>query len=269
MQRDSWQKTLLVTVVLCLVCSLLVSAAAVGLRDFQQANKRREMQRNVLVAAGLFEEGVKVEEAYKNVRPAIVDLRTGEVMQTEAFTSQLGLTRLEEYDQRRAAKVEDLSVRLPLTEDVAAIRRREHYAYVFFVKQENEPDLIVLPIRGYGLWSTLYGFIALDLGSLQKGPEQAEIRGLTFYEHGETPGLGGEVDNPRWKARWVGKKVFDENWNVVIEVVKSITEKEHQVDALSGATITSNGVTSMLQFWLGEQGFGPFLKRLAEAEMTD
>ncbi|MDF1667135.1 MAG: FMN-binding protein, partial [Planctomycetota bacterium] len=94
---------------------------------------------------------------------------------------------------------------------------------------------------------------------------------LTFYEHGETPGLGGEVDNPKWKAKWPGKLVFAElgsdpkTWDKVrIEVTKSSGDgKPHAVDALSGATITSNGVTRLLQFWLGDNGFGPYIRKLA------
>ena len=123
---------------------------------------------------------------------------------------------------------------------------------------------IVLPIRGYGLWSTLWGFIAIDTASLRQGPEQAVVRGLTYYDHKETPGLGGEVDNPTWKDQWKGKHIFDANWNVILDVVKNPPNPDYQVEAISGATITSRGVSSMMQYWLGEDGFGPFLQKLQE-----
>ena len=119
---------------------------------------------------------------------------------------------------------------------------------------------MVLPIRGYGLWSTLWGFVAIDAQSLKKGPGYVTITGLKYYEQKETPGLGGEVDNPNWRAKWPGKHVYDSNWNVQIEVTKGGSHGEYEVDALSGATITSNGVTNMMQFWFGEDGFRPFLK---------
>jgi Na+-transporting NADH:ubiquinone oxidoreductase subunit C len=122
----------------------------------------------------------------------------------------------------------------------------------------------VLPIRGYGLWSTLKGFVAIDAVSLSDGPASARVRGLTYYQHGETPGLGGEVDNPGWKAKWPGKRIFDSKWNVKLKVSKS-PRGAHDVDALTGATITSNAVSNMLAFWLGPDGYGPFLKKLAAA----
>ena len=94
------------------------------------------------------------------------------------------------------------------------------------------------------------------------------VRGLTYYKHGETPGLGGEVDNQLWKAKWPGKEVYDSDWNVKVEVTKSVTDDTCQVDALSGATLTSNGVTNMLRFWLGSKGFGPYLQQLAGVAET-
>jgi Na+-transporting NADH:ubiquinone oxidoreductase subunit C len=118
-----------------------------------------------------------------------------------------------------------------------------------------------LPVEGYALWSTLYGFLALDV-------DTKTVRGLTYYQHGETPGLGGEVDNPAWKALWPGRIAYDEQWLPTIRVIKgkagSASEDPHQVDGLSGATLTSRGVTNMLQFWLGENGFGPYLAKFRE-----
>ena len=123
----------------------------------------------------------------------------------------------------------------------------------------DEGKKLVLPIRGYGLWSTLRGFIALDYDSLKETPDNVEIKGITYYSHKETPGLGGEVDNPEWKSLWIGKRVYDGAWDVKIECAKGASG-EYQVDSLSGATITSQGVTNMLQFWMGEEGFRPFLE---------
>jgi Na+-transporting NADH:ubiquinone oxidoreductase subunit C len=110
-----------------------------------------------------------------------------------------------------------------------------------------------------GLWSILYGYLALDT-------DLTTIRGITFYEQGETAGLGGEVENPRWKALWPGRRAFDERGNVKIQVKKGVAgppaEDPYQVDGLSGATLTSRGVTNMIRFWLGPDGFGPFIAQL-------
>ncbi|MCH7989393.1 MAG: NADH:ubiquinone reductase (Na(+)-transporting) subunit C, partial [Planctomycetes bacterium] len=172
---------------------------------------------------------------------------------------------IDEFDQRKASKDPHQSKTLSSENDPAVLKRREKYSFVYLVKKtDGSLDQVVLPIRGYGLWSTLYGFLALDA-------DTTTIRGLTFYEHMETPGLGGEVDSPKFKDQWKDpdnpKLAFDENWNVAIEVIKGkVTpndpQRQHKADGLSGATITTRGVSNMLQYWLGEDGFGPFLKTI-------
>lgn len=256
MPRDSIRHTFFVAFVLCVCCSVLVSVAAVLLRPAQQANKLAFMKKNILIAAGLFDEKEHkhkdVEKLFLQVETRIVNLETGE------YTDE---PNVDQYDQRKAAKDPDWSKKIPSENDPAVLKRREKYSLVYLIRKENNSlDQIVLPIRGYGLWSTLYGFLALDA-------DTTTIRGITFYEHGETPGLGGEVDKPDWKAQWNGKKPFDENWNVKIEVIKGVVtpddpQRKYKVDGLSGATITTRGVSNMLQFWLGEDGFGPFLKTI-------
>jgi Na+-transporting NADH:ubiquinone oxidoreductase subunit C len=117
-----------------------------------------------------------------------------------------------------------------------------------------------------GLWGTMYGFIAID-------KDLNTIQGLTFYKHKETPGLGAEIDNPNWKAKWPGRLIHDDSGNIAIKVIKgpaaSPSEAPHQVDGLSGATLTSNGVTNLLKFWLGDNGFGPYLQSLGGKSLTE
>lgn len=245
-------KTFGVAFGVCLVCSVLVSAAAVSLRPAQEANKAIEKKRNILIAAGLMEEGKSIDELYGKIRPRLVELATGEYVE--------GIDP-ESYDQRRAAKDPSMSDPVPPEQDIASIRRKARYAPVYLVEGERGIEKVIFPIHGLGLWSTLYGFIALDAKDLNT------IRGLVFYEHGETPGLGGEVDNPRWQALWKGKQAFDESGRVRIEVIKGKVdpnrpEARFQVDGLSGATLTSRGVDRMVKYWLGRNGFGPYLARL-------
>lgn len=263
-QRDSVGHTFNVAVTLCLVCATVVSAAAVLLRERQQQNRSLEERKNVLIAADdLFDpvpvsQGGKghtnadVPELFEQVAPKVVDLAG----------SDWYVDAPDDYNQRQATQDRTLSDAIPDERDVAGIKRREKLSYVYLVIRNGTADQVVLPIRGYGLWSTLWGFISIDLDSLKQGPEHAFVRGLTFYEHKETPGLGGEVDNPRWKQSWKGKHIFDADWNVILEVVKRPSEPDHEVDGLSGATITSNGVSNMIQYWLGEEGFGPYLTKL-------
>lgn len=238
----------------CVVCAIFVSSAAVALQDLQEANETLERRRNVLVAAGLAtdDEALTREEVdarFEAVEPVIIDLATGEPVPGVDPT---------EFDQRQATM--DAATSRVAPENNAGLPRIPEQALVYELRDENgDLELVILPISGMGLWSTLYGFVALD-ADLQT------IRGLTYYEHQETPGLGGEVDNPRWKALWPGRMAYDDDLDVRIEVVRGQAgppeADPYRVDGLAGATMTSRGVTNMMRFWLGEHGFRPYLERL-------
>lgn len=253
--KDSIAKTLTVATLLCVVCSVIVSTAAVMLKPAQIANKELDFKRNILSAAGLLNPSESVEEQFKNVEIKMVDLDTGQ------FTNDI---KPSNYDQRKASKDPKLSEELSNEEDLAKIGRVEEYAKVYIATTDAGQKVVVLPVRGYGLWSTLYGFLAVE-------GDMNTVVGFGFYEHGETPGLGGEVDNPRWKGLWPGKKLFNEDGSIAIEVVKGSVDPstkgaEHKVDGLSGATLTSKGVHNLLQFWLGEEGYGAFLANMKKGK---
>ena len=249
--NDKTSKILLVALSLCLVCSVIVSTAAVLLKPAQEANKSLDKKRNILQAAGMLDPDVSIDEQFASVNTRVVDLRTGK------FTDDVDPER---YDQRKAAKDPAQSLKLDSDQDMAKISRRENYAVIYLVEGEGgELDKIILPVHGYGLWSTLYGFVALEA-------DANTVAGLGFYEHAETPGLGGEVDNPRWKALWPGKQVYKDG-TVKIGLVKGSVDPaganaDWEIDGLSGATLTARGVTNLVQFWLGEDGFEPFLENL-------
>jgi Na+-transporting NADH:ubiquinone oxidoreductase subunit C len=253
--NDGTKKTLFVAFALCIVCSVIVSTAAVVLKPAQEANKTLDRKRNILAAAGMLDESLTVEEQFSKVSSKLVDLRTGKFSDAEDP---------EHYDQRKAAKDPSKSEELPSADDIANITRRENYAVVYLVGSDGEQfDKVILPIHGAGLWSTLYGFIALE-------SDANTVAGLGFYEHGETPGLGGEVDNPRWKALWPGKEVY-KNGEAALGLIKGNVDRNSsdaawQVDGLSGATLTSRGVSNLVQFWMGENGFSLFLSKLKSGE---
>lgn len=249
--QGSVRYNLIFATIVCVVCAVFVSVSAVALRDKQQENATLDKYRNVLLAAGLAKDGEdlsaeEIETRFEPVEQVVIDLETGE--ETDIDPSS--------FDQRKAAMDPEQSE--PAPPNAARVQRLPHHALVYRLVDNGETRALVLPIQGAGLWSTLYGFLALD-GDLET------IRGLTYYEQGETAGLGGEVDNPRWKALWPGRKVFDENLEPKIAVIKGEagppSEDPYRVDGLSGATITSRSVTNMLHFWLGDEGFGPFLRR--------
>ena len=261
--KDSIQNVIVIALVVCLFCAIVVAGSAVALKERRVENKALDKSKNVLIAAGLFEEGVtKVEDIntlFARFEPRVVDLRTKQLLsEAEVATveQQLEISFLD-YDQRKAAKDPALSSALTDLEDVASINRREHYSLIYLLRSESGIDRIVLPVHGYGLWSTLYGFLALEA-------DGNTVSGITFYEHAETAGLGGEVDNPAWKAKWPGKQIYADHGGVAMRVIKgavdpNAAESVHQVDGLSGATLTSNGVSNMIAYWLGDDGYGPVL----------
>ncbi len=247
---DSPGKTIIVAVVLCLFCSMVVATAAVNLRPIQEANKLKDKQVNILQVAGKYEPGVDIAEAFAAFEPRIVELESG------TFTDEFDAAS---FDDRAAAS--DPALSISLSDDPAGIGRQTKYATVYLLNDDaGNLDKVILPIYGYGLWSTLYGFIALE----ENGND---IFGLQFYEHAETPGLGAEVDNPRWKAMWNGKKLRDESGELQITVAKGTGHEDHHIDALAGATLTSVGVDNLVRFWMGEAGFAPFLESLKEGEL--
>jgi len=261
--KDSIQNVIVIALVVCLFCAIVVAGSAVALKERRVENKALDKSKNVLVAAGLFEEGVtKVEDIntlFARFEPRVVDLRTKQLLsEAEVATveQQLEISFLD-YDQRKAAKDPALSSALTDLEDIASINRCEHYSLIYLLRSESGIDRIVLPVHGYGLWSTLYGFLALEA-------DGNTVSGITFYEHAETAGLGGEVDNPAWKAKWPGKQIYADHGGVAMRVIKgavdpNAAESVHQVDGLSGATLTSNGVSNMIAYWLGDDGYGPVL----------
>lgn len=249
--NDSTKKTIIVAVSLCFVCSILVSASAVLLKPMQLSNKKADIKKNIIAVADLKSDGSNIDELFKQFEVKIVDLETG------AYVDDVDPAT---YDQRKAAGDPIQSIMLTGEQDIAGIGKRAKLAKIYLLKEGAEVKQIVLPVHGYGLWSTLYGFLSLE-------SDGNTIKGIKFYQHAETPGLGGEVDNPRWQAKWIGKTIFDDKGDLRFEIVRGQVAagnaaENHQVDGLSGATLTSQGVSNMVNYWLGEGGFGPFLTKL-------
>jgi Na+-transporting NADH:ubiquinone oxidoreductase subunit C len=256
--NDTIKKTLIVAVSLCLVCSALISFSAVELRDLQEANKTLDKQNKILSAAGLLKEGSDVSELFKSIDSKIVNLETGK------FDFDINVL---DYDEGSFSRNPETSIELSSDKDIALLKRRENFQTVYLHYEKENLNAIILPVRGYGLWGTMKGYLALR-------PDFKTIIGLEFFDHKETPGLGGEIDNPKWKAIWKGKEVFSNSGDVVISVIKGSVDKssnqsKYQVDGLSGATITSNGVTNLLSFWLGDMGYGPLIENIKSSETKD
>jgi len=258
-QKESTVRTLMVALVVCLVCSVFVAGAAVALKPIQVENRELDKQRSILAIAGLGEAEMSRKQIKalfaERIRMRVVDLQTGKFTDAQDAAT---------FDPLKAAKDPKLSDALPGEQDIASIKRRERFSTVYLVESDGQLATLILPVRGYGLWSTLHGFLAVK-GDLDT------VVGLGFYQHAETPGLGGEVDNPKWKALWPGKTLFDEQGAPAVQIIKGSVDPQspqasHQVDGLAGATLTSKGVHNLLQFWLGRNGFGPFIANLRAGE---
>ncbi|MGL4724169.1 MAG: Na(+)-translocating NADH-quinone reductase subunit C [Scandinavium sp.] len=257
--NDSIGKTLLVVLVLCLVCSIVVAGSAVGLKSRQQEQKALDKQRNILSVAGLMQPEMKPEEVAsvfaERITPRLLDLKSGDLLDKDPASFNQGL----------ALKDPAQSTVLEANQDPAGIKRRSNVVEIYLVKNEQQKiQEVVLPIYGNGLWSMMYAFVALDV-------DGRTMKGITYYDQGETPGLGGEVENPSWRKQFIGKKILDDNGMPALKVMKGAARPgdEYAVDGLSGATLTSNGVQHSFDFWMGEQGFGPFLKQIREGGLNN
>lgn len=252
-QKDSIFRTFLVAFVTCAVCSVFVSTAAIVLKPIQEKNAALFKNKNILVACGLIDKNdsitaEKCTEMLDSIRILKVDLSTNKIVAEGAEALQ--------YDERTAAKTVGELVKISGSPYKVGLSTRGRYGLVFIAKNpETNETRVVLPIVGKGLWSVLKGFITLD------GADMNTVKCLLFYEQAETAGLGGEIENPNWTAKWVGKKAFDGNAPAV-KVIKGAATSDFEVDGISGATLTGSGVTATVDYWLAQ--YQPFLNQLAE-----
>ena len=265
MARESKRKTIGVALGVCLVCSILVSAAAVSLKGRQNENKKLDKLKNILIAGDLYSDNIDLDKKFKeNIEPRIINLENGHILSEDEYNEKLNL---KDFEIKAMADDSEYGKKISGDNDIAGIKRRPKFMIIYNVMADTLMEKVILPVYGKGLWSTMYGFIALD-------KDLKTIKGFTFYEHGETPGLGGEVDNPRWKAIWNGKKAFDDEWNVKIEVLKGAVDptnpkSQYQVDGLSGSTLTTRGIDNLVKYWLGENGYGHYLAKLREGRINE
>ena len=270
--KDSIQNTFLVAGTLCLVCAALVSIAAVSLKPIKLKNILLDKRTNILKVCGFSQE--EIDEAggvnalfEERFETFIIDLDSGSESLEGAKEAageagkNFGKTPddfINDYDQMWCSKSKKTPVadEVPKKEDICGIKFREKFSHVFLMKSETgEIQKYVFPVRSYGLWSMMQGYLAVE-------PDLQTVAGLTFYDQKETPGLGGEVTKEYWKEKWVGKKIFADDGKVVLRVAKALPDDDpNGVDAISGATITSNGVTNLVKYWMGDRGFGPFIEK--------
>lgn len=255
MSNDSLLKTFLVAIAVCFVCATAVTTANVALRPRIEANKLNFKRGNIALAAGLLKPGYKTSEidaAFKKIDIQVVDLKTGKFVSNDKEFNPLT------FDSRSVLKNPEMTM-VPEGAVKPGVQTVPRYETVYIVKNDKgELERLVLPFFGKGLWSTMYGFVSLE-------SDFQTVGRLLYYDQLETAGLGGEVENPNWANKWIGKKAFDPAGNPKVHVIKGIVDnsdaqKEYKVDGISGATLTCNGVNNQLTYWLTE--FKPLINQL-------
>lgn len=247
-----------VTIILCLVCSFLVSTAAVLLNSIYRENQRLDKINNILQVSGLDIQDKDSEAIFRQfISVRLIELKSGRFLSDDEFNDELNI---EHFDSQLLANHPVYGKTISPDADIAKLKIRPRFMPVYFVSNGEQVQQLVLPVYGKGLWSTVYGFLAL-------ASDLTTIKGISFYQHGETPGLGGEIDNPKWKKSWQGKKVFSKDHQLQIKVLRGTVDStsvtaQYQIDGLAGATLTSRGISNLVRYWLGQDGYGPLLQRL-------
>ena len=256
MPKDNMKNTIIVALCVAVICSLFVCVTSVMLKSIQEKNKTKERIKNILIAGDIYYPDISIQKLYKKkVRPELINLQTG-----KPASKNDKLPDIKNFTIKKAINNLHMSTFIKPENDIAKISRKPKYVVIFKVIKNNKLDKVILPIVGKGLWSTMYGFIALD-------EDIKTVAGFTIYEHGETPGLGGEVDNPLWKNIWKGKIAYNSSEELQLKVIKGQVERDslnsrYCIDGLSGATITTRGVDAMIQFWLSDKGYKKYLEQL-------
>jgi Na+-transporting NADH:ubiquinone oxidoreductase subunit C len=213
--------------IVTIICAGLLSSAAYYLKDKQQTNVEVDMKKNILKA-------VKLLESNKISQEEILDSYNKNI---ESFAvNNLG----EIIDLSEGILVEDID---PEKEDTKPEAERRFPVYV--KKSGTDVSAYCIPIIGKGLWSTMYGYLALE-------PDLSTILGITFYKQAETPGLGSEVEAESFQNKFIGKQIWGEEDNLVaVKILKLKPSPNspniiHEVAGISGATKTSDGVMNLL-----------------------
>lgn len=256
MNNDSPQKALLVVFCVALFCSVLVSGAAISLKPLQERNALVERSRNIVGLTGLAEAGDRLSsdeilEIAQQLDTRVINLETGQ------FDTSIDPVS---FSSRAARNDQDWSVAIPAELDIANLGRRATHEVIYLVWDGDELSRVIFPIVGQGMWSTLWGFVALqaDLNT---------IAAATFYEQAETAGLGDQITRTSWLDVWAGRRMFGDNGMVRFRVASGPVDPasraaEFQVDGLTGATVTGNAVTNLVSYWFGPHGYAAFLSEL-------
>lgn len=264
--KESYSKVILFVLVVSFISSVVVSSIAVYLKPMQVRNVKLDLKKNILKAAGFsvdsgYSKDVdsmsvnEIESLYsKYIKPVVVDIKNGDINESLDYKS---------YDQDKASRTKGNFFIAP--PNGARVMRVPNNMIVYF-RLDNQGGIAgyIFSMSGAGLWSNMKAFVSL-------GVDFNTINSLVYYEQKETAGLGAEVENPKWLKLWKNKKIFNSDRQVSITVTKdpSSAQTPYGVDALSGATLTGNGVTESFKFWFGPSGYGKFINKFSSSRSSN
>ena len=247
--NDSRTKTVLVAFLVSAVCAALVSGATVILRPIQTANRAAEEQARIeTLVRGIPGMATLLEQSGGTLSTVVIDLDTGRAAQD--VTTDTLATALADPGNWTA---------LEPGADRAGLGHRPNYAQIFLLRDAERISLVLLPVTGSGYGGRIDAILAL-------GGDMNTIQGIAITGHSETPGLGGRIEEASWQASFPGTEIRDAGGEIRFGVARGTATTVHEVDGITGATRTGRGVTGMVRFWLGPEGYGPLIDAIGRGE---
>lgn len=247
--NESRIKTVLVAFLVSAVCAALVSVATVVLRPIQAANRAAEEQARIeALVQGIPGMEELLAQSGGSLSTVVVDLETGRAAQ-DVTPATLDSALSDPGHWTGLAPGQDL----------AGIGHRPDFAQVFLLRDGEKVSLVLLPLSGQGYGGRIDAMLAL------RGDTNT-IAGIAITDHSETPGLGARIEESSWQASFPGTELRDESGEMRFRVARGDASGVHEVDGITGATRTGRGVTQMVRFWLGPDGYGPLLDAIERGE---
>lgn len=237
---------------ICVICALILSLAATALKPQQEANARHDVVMNLMATVGKDYKALSKlpkQEVFdmfdQNFQTLVLDKdnQTADrtFMESELVKVGYPLEMVKDWDTGTLLNRFNRKVGFLARKAGKSLAEYDPgYKVVYLYQPGGQLEAYVIPIEGYGLWDLMKGYFALDL-------DLNTVKGISFYEHKETPGLGARVEEDWFKQNFIGKKILENNSLVSIKVAKGQSQGgEHEVDGISGATLTGEGVTEFL-----------------------
>ena len=247
--NESRTKTVLVAFLVSAVCAALVSGATVALRPIQTANRAAEEQARIAaLVEGIPGMATLLEQSGGALSTVVINLRDGRAAaDVTPATLDAALSDPGNWTALDAGQ------------DLAGLGQRPDYAQVFLLRDGDSVSLVLLPLSGQGYGGRLDAILAL------RG-DMNTIAGIAVTQHSETPGLGARIEETSWQASFPGTELRDDGGEMRFRVARGPASGVHEVDGITGATRTGRGVTQMVRFWLGPDGYGPLLDAIERGE---